>query len=196
MPAPDFDRTLAAARAGEEWGWDLLHRWLAPAILGFLRGRIPSEAEDLAASVWMEAARNLHRFEGDEAGFRAWMFTIARRRMLNERRRQARRPVELHALDTLPVATDLTGDPADEVTERATGAAAVDLIREVLPEIQGEVVLLRVVAELPVNDIAAMLDLAPGHVRVLAHRGLAKLVEHFSRVPVTPGSDPGISEVP
>lgn len=195
MPTPDFDQTLAAARAGEEWGWDLLHRWLAPAILGFLRGRIPSEAEDLAASVWMEAARNLGRFEGDEAGFRAWMFTIARRRMLNERRRQARRPVELHALDTLPVA-DVVGDPADEVGERAAGAAAVDLIRQVLPEIQGEVVLLRVVAELPVNDIAAMLDLAPGHVRVLAHRGLAKLAEHFSRVPVTPGSDPGISEVP
>lgn len=195
MPAPDFDQTLAAARAGEEWGWDLLHRWLAPAILGFLRGRIPSEAEDLAASVWLEAARNLGRFEGDEAGFRAWMFTIARRRMLNERRRRARRPVELHDTDTLPVAA-AGDDPADEVAERMAGAAAVDLIREVLPEIQGEVVLLRVVAELPVNDIAALLDLAPGHVRVLAHRGLAKLAEHFSRVPVTPGSDPGISEVP
>lgn len=195
MPAPDFHQTLAAARAGEEWGWDLLHRWLAPAILGFLRGRIPSEAEDLAASVWLEAARNLGRFEGDEAGFRAWMFTIARRRMLNERRRRARRPVELHDTDTLPVAA-AGDDPADEVAERMAGAAAVDLIREVLPEIQGEVVLLRVVAELPVNDIAALLDLAPGHVRVLAHRGLAKLAEHFSRVPVTPGSDPGISEVP
>lgn len=195
MPAPDFDQTLAAARAGEEWGWDLLYRWLGPAILGFLRGRIPAEAEDLASSVWMEAARSLGRFEGDEAGFRAWMFTIARSRMLNERRRRARRPVELHAEDTLPVAA-APDDPAAEVVERMAGAAAVDLIREVLPELQGEVVLLRVVAELPVNDIAAMLDLAPGHVRVLAHRGLAKLAEHFSRVPVTPGSDPGISEVP
>jgi RNA polymerase sigma-70 factor, ECF subfamily len=195
VSAPDFDQALAGARAGEEWAWDLLHRWLAPSILGFLRGRIPSEAEDLAASVWMEAARGLAGFEGDEAGFRAWMFTIARRRMLNERRRQARRPVELYPVDDLPVAAT-AADPADEVAERAAGAAAVDLIREVLPELQGEVVLLRVVAELPVNDIAALLDLAPGHVRVLAHRGLAKLAEHFSRVPVTPGSDPGISEVP
>jgi RNA polymerase sigma-70 factor, ECF subfamily len=143
----------------------------------------------------MEAARGLAGFEGDEAGFRAWMFTIARRRMLNECRRQARRPVELYAVDDLPVAAT-AADPADEVAERAAGAAAVDLIREVLPELQGEVVLLRVVAELPVNDIASLLDLAPGHVRVLAHRGLAKLAEHFSRVPVTPGSDPGISEVP
>jgi RNA polymerase sigma factor (sigma-70 family) len=195
VSAPDFDQTLAAARAGEEWAWDLLHRWLAPSILGFLRGRIPSEAEDLAASVWMEAARGLAGFEGDEAGFRAWMFTIARRRMMNELRRRSRRPVELHAADTLPVPV-AADDPAVEVAEQEAGAAAVALIRRVLPELQGEVVLLRVVAELPVNDIATLLDLAPGHVRVLAHRGLAKLAEHFSRVPVTPGSDPGISEVP
>lgn len=195
MSAPDFDQTLTAARAGEEWAWDLLHGWLAPSILGFLKGRVPSEAEDLAASVWMEAARGLAGFDGDEAGFRAWMFTIARRRMMNELRRRSRKPVELHGPGTLPVPVAVD-DPAVEVADHDASSAAVELIRRVLPELQGEVVLLRVVGELPVNEIATMLDLAPGHVRVLAHRGLAKLAEHFSLVAVTPGSEPGISEVP
>ena len=195
MPALDFDETLAAARAGEDWAWDLLYSWLAPSIFGFLRGRIPREAEDVASAVWTEAARNLGRFEGDEAGFRAWMFTIARRRMMNEYRRESRRAVELHGPDTLPVA-HAVDDPEADVLAADAGSAAIELIRRVLPELQGEVVLLRVVAELPVADIADMLDLAPGHVRVLAHRGLAALAEHFSQVSVTLGVDPGISEVP
>lgn len=195
MPGSDFAEALAAARAGQEWGFAALYEAFAPAVLGFLRGRIPSEAEDVAATVWLEAARSLERFDGDEAGFRAWIFTIARRRMMNERRRQARRPLDLHPPETLPTPVD-RADPAAQVADTDAAAVAIDTIRAVLPELQGEVVLLRVVAELDVNEIAALLHLTPGHVRVLAHRGLRALAEHFSPVPVTPGVDPGISEVP
>ena len=195
MPGSEFAEALAAARAGQEWGFAALYEQFAPAVLGFLRGRIPTEAEDIASTVWLEAARNLERFEGDEAGFRAWIFTIARRRMMNERRRQRRRPVDLYPHETLPTPVD-RADPAIQIAESDAAARAIETIREVLPELQGEVVLLRVVAELGVNEIAELLELAPGHVRVLAHRGLRALAEHFSRVAVTPGADPGISEVP
>ena len=37
--------------------------------------------------------RNLGSVDGDEAGFRSWVFTIAHRRLLDERRRAYRRPV-------------------------------------------------------------------------------------------------------
>ncbi len=194
MEGADFDAALAAARAGEEWGFGVLYGRFAPAVLGFLRGRIPEDAEDVAAAVWLDAARSLHGFTGDEAGFRAWIFTITRRRMLNERRRRARRPVELYPPETLPSVAS-PDDPADRVEAADTAEAAIALVRAVLPELQGEVVLLRVVAGLEVTDIATMLELAPGHVRVLAHRGLKTLAEHFSPVAVTPGAEPGISGV-
>ena len=194
MPASDFDAALAAARVGEEWGFGVLYERFAPAVLGFLRGRIPEDAEDVAAAVWLDAARNLSGFAGDEDGFRAWIFTIARRRMLNERRRRARRPTDLCPPEALPVGA-ASDDPAEQVVAEDAAGAAIALVRDLLPELQGEVVLLRVVAGLSVTDIATLLDLAPGHVRVLAHRGLKALAAHFAPIAVTPGTDPGISGV-
>jgi RNA polymerase sigma-70 factor (ECF subfamily) len=194
VDAVDFDTALAAARVGEEWGFAALYAAFAPSVLGFLRGRIPADAEDVAATVWLDAARNLGDFTGDAASFRAWIFTITRRRMLNERRRRARRPVELSATGELP-RTTAADDPATHVVVADASDAAIALVREVLPELQGEVVLLRVVGGLSVHDIATLLELAPGHVRVLSHRGLKALAAHFSPLAVTPGAEPGISGV-
>ena len=90
MRGVQFPDALTAAQAGEEWAFAALYRDFAPAVLGFLRGRVPNEAEDVASSVWLEVARSIGRFMGDEAGFRAWLFTIVRRRMMNEFRRRRR----------------------------------------------------------------------------------------------------------
>ena len=55
----------------------MIYRAFHPPLFRFLRFQEPSEAEDLAATVWMTVARTLPGFEGDERAFRAWMFTIA-----------------------------------------------------------------------------------------------------------------------
>lgn len=195
MLGDDFDAALAGARAGEEWGFAALYREFAPAVLGFLRGRIPSDAEDVASTVWLDVARSLCRFEGDEPGFRAWLFTIVRRRLLNEFRRQRRVRAELHDPATMPAAF-ASGDPETIVLAEIGAADAIALIGQVLPDLQANVVLLRVVAELPVPDIAELLGLTPGHVRVLSHRGLRTLAEHFSRPAVTRAAGSEISELP
>ena len=46
-----------------------------------------------------------------------------------------------------------------------------------LPPLQAEVVLLRVVAGLPVSEVADVLGRTPGAVRVAAHRGLRALAD-------------------
>jgi RNA polymerase sigma-70 factor (ECF subfamily) len=46
-----------------------------------------------------------------------------------------------------------------------------------LPDDQAEAVLLRVLGDLSVTDVAAIMGRREGHVRVLVHRGLAKLSE-------------------
>lgn len=195
MRGVDFGDALAAAQAGEEAGFADLYREFAPGVLGFLRGRVPREAEDVAASVWLDVAQSIGRFVGDEKGFRAWLFTIVRRRMLNEFRRQGRDHSSPHDPMVMPTTASIT-TPEGEVLAHLDSVEALALIGSVLPPLQADVVLMRVIAGMPVDEIADVLDLAPGHIRVLSHRGLKTLAEHFSRDAVTHGPGPGISEMP
>lgn len=195
MRSAPFPEILAAAQSGEEAAFASLYREFAPGVLGFLRGRVAHDPEDVASAVWLEVARSIGRFVGDESGFRAWLFTIVRRRMMNEYRRRSRdwsQPGDLDQVAT-PVAPD---EPEREVLADLAASDATALISSLLPDLQADVILLRVVAELPVAEVAQVLDLAPGHVRVLSHRGLKTLAEHFAREAVTQMPGSGISEVP
>ena len=55
----------------------------------YLGGRL---AEDVASETWVSVVKGLARFTGDEAGWRAWVFTIARSRLYDAQRRAARMP--------------------------------------------------------------------------------------------------------
>ena len=88
----EFDTVLAAARTGSPSAFTRIFTALAPVVEGYLRLQGASEPEDLTIEVFLAVLRNLDSFEGDEAGFRSWVFTIAHRRLLDERRRGYRRP--------------------------------------------------------------------------------------------------------
>src|SRR5436309_14897459 len=86
-----FQELLAAAQTGTEWAVATLYREFQPALLAYLTFHEPREAEDLAAEVWRCVGEGLSRFDGTAEGLRGWIFTIARRRMIDWRRRQASR---------------------------------------------------------------------------------------------------------
>lgn len=169
----DFLGTLARARAGDERAFTLLFRDVQPALLRYARARAPRRGEDIAEEVWLEVVRGLHRFAGDEQGFRAWIFTIARHKIIDDHRYQGRRrTVPLDGTDELdlPIVRDVAQDQEDSEATRA----ALTLVRT-LPAQQAEVILLRVVGGLDCNQTARVLGKSPGAVRVLSHRGLRKL---------------------
>src|SRR4029450_12981769 len=87
----DFDQSLSAARDGNEEALADLYRSLYPRFVRYAGAAVPSSAEDVAADAWLDVARSLGRFRGDESAFRAWAFTIVRRRVLDLRRTGARR---------------------------------------------------------------------------------------------------------
>jgi Sigma-70 region 2 len=89
----DFASLLAAAQAGREEAFAALWRDGNPALLRYLRVAAPGATEDVASEVWVQVIRGLTGFRGTEQDWRAWLFTIARRRSLDERRRRARHPV-------------------------------------------------------------------------------------------------------
>jgi RNA polymerase sigma-70 factor, ECF subfamily len=175
----EFDEALAAAQDGAQWAVGVLWNELHPRLLRFLRGLDRSAAEDVEADTWLAAARDLGTFHGDDRQFRAWMFTIARNRLIDWRRREARRPsvaVSPEVLGERPAADDPAGLALDVV--RAD--AAVALVRSCLPTDQAEVILLRVLGGLDVDEVAAIVRKRPGNVRVLQHRGLRRLAERIT----------------
>jgi RNA polymerase sigma-70 factor (ECF subfamily) len=177
----DLPDVVEAAGRGEHWALTQLFRAYQPALLRYLRAQAPNAADDLASEVWIGAARGLAQFTGDETAFRGWLFTIARRRLIDHRRRAARQRTEVVSSESLDTAIQwgTGGDPASAVLERLGVQVAIDeLIAELTPE-QAEAVLLRVVAGLPVAEVAALMQRPPGTVRVLCHRALRRLAVRF-----------------
>lgn len=150
-------------------------------VTGYLRLRGASEPEDVTSEAFLSVFRNLTTFTGDEAAFRSWVFTIVHRRLTDDRRRRGRRP------DTEPSA-DGTERAGGDVEEEALGALGGAWVREVLAELspeQREVLLLRIVADMSVDEVAAIVDKRPGAVRALQHRGLERLRRQLDQRRVT-----------
>lgn len=170
-PGTAFSSVLTAAKTGAEWALASLYADFQPRLLRYFRAQAPSEAEDLAADVWIDAARALNRFEGDESAFGRWLFTIAHRRLVDYRRRSGRRHEER-----------LSNESAGELLSRTEwGPEPEDRLAlaylAVLPREYAEVVLLRVVCGFDSNEVARIMGRKPGTVRVMQKRALERLAE-------------------
>lgn len=178
-----FDDVLSAAQAGEERALGALYEDLQPRLLRYLRVHEPRVAEDLAHDVWLGVALGIRRFSGGEDGFRAWLFTIARRRLLDLRRSDARRrtfPMEARRL----VPWGQVANVKEEALELLGTELALSCIA-MLPPSQADVVLLRVLGGLSIGEVAKILGKRSGAVRVLQHRALRRLASIVAREEVT-----------
>jgi RNA polymerase sigma-70 factor (ECF subfamily) len=169
----DFVGVLQAARAGSDSAWTHIYKDLAPGVIGYLRGQGAPDPEDLVGDVFLEVVRDLHRFEGDHGQFRSWVFSIAHLRLLDARRRQGRRPVQPASPEELS-SKGGTGDSEEEALA-VLGLQRVERLLNVLSPDQRDVLLLRIVGDLSVDQVASVLGKRPGAVRVLQHRGLVRL---------------------
>ncbi len=180
-----FDDVLAAAQAGAAWGFEVLYRDLSPVVTGYLRLHGAPEPDDLASETFLAVFRGLGGFRGDEDGLRSWVFTIAHRRLVDDHRRRGRRPQQ--ADDAADVLTGIAGgDVEDDVLARL-GAERVHRMCGDLPADQRSVLLLRVLADLTVEQVAAVMGRSVGSVKALQRRGLRRLREQLSpaAVPLT-----------
>ena len=173
----NLDLALAAAQANAEWGWNGLYRNLAPSVTGYLRAQGAPEPDDLAADVFLQAVKALNRFKGDGAAFRSWLFCIAHNKLIDDSRYRSRRPVE-------PV-----GEPADDaaapvgVEDEVMTHLAEDRVKSLLDRLtfdQRNVLLLRIIAGLTVEEVACALGKNPPAVKALQRRGLACLKREIS----------------
>ncbi|MFJ6724371.1 MULTISPECIES: RNA polymerase sigma factor [unclassified Streptomyces] len=174
----ELGAAVARAQDGDEAAFAVAYRIVQPGLLGYLRGIVGDDAEDVASDAWLEIARDLGRFRGDGAGFRGWTATIARHRALDHLRRLRVRPRPA-ALE--PDALELPGPHSthDQAEEALSTERALALVRALPPD-QAEAVLLRVVVGLDGPAAARVLGKRPGAVRTAAHRGLRQLARRLA----------------
>jgi RNA polymerase sigma-70 factor (ECF subfamily) len=173
----DFDPALAQARAGKAPGFEALWRAYAGSVAGYLRLQGASDPDAVTSEVFLGAFRGLSGFEGNEERFRAWLFTIAHRRLVDDRRFTSRRPVTSAFEETW---VGPAGPSAEDDAMRQASAARVEEQCASLPSDQREVILLRVVAELTVEEVAEAIGRSPGAVKALQHRALVSLRKTIS----------------
>jgi RNA polymerase sigma-70 factor, ECF subfamily len=179
----DFLGVLAAAQHGSEAAFSVLWRDANPDLLRYLRVAAPEATEDVASEIWVQVCRGLRGFRGDEQAWRSWLFTIARRRAIDEGRRRSRHPVA--PLDDLPQARELRAPDAEAQALENLATAGVITAVLALPPIQAEVILLRMLGGLDNETVARIVGRSPGAVRVAAHRGLRGLAQSLSPAGVT-----------
>jgi RNA polymerase sigma-70 factor (ECF subfamily) len=166
------DDLTESARRGESWALtEIWHRY-SPAVMGYLRGRGVVDAEDLTSEVFLQVFRRIDTFRGDESDLRTFVFSVTHARYVDDRRRVARRGVDA---EFDPVSHDVPAASAETEAMRELGTQrAVALIETLSPD-QRDVLLLRIVADLSLEETARVLDKKVGAVKALQHRAIAAL---------------------
>jgi RNA polymerase sigma factor (sigma-70 family) len=164
----EFEAVLAGAQRGEPWALERIYEALSPVVAGYARLQGSQEPDDLTSEVFVGVLRNVGSFQGNESQFRSWVFTIAHRRLTDERRRAASRP------RSVALADGIEPEAPDDVEQQVAAVVSVEeleaLCNRLAPD-QRDVMLLRLLGQLSVDEVAAALDKTPGAVRSLQHRG-------------------------
>ncbi len=173
-----FDPLLAAAQAGAGWARARLYEWLAPAVTGYARAQGVADPGDLASDVFVAVLAGLPNFAGDERSFRSWVFTIAYRRVADQRRAHFKAPPAL-------VAPAAWAPSAEDVALAHLGQDRVEQLLATLTPDQRHVLALRVIADLSLEQVAEIVGKPLGAVKALQHRALATLRRSLSGEPIS-----------
>jgi RNA polymerase sigma-70 factor (ECF subfamily) len=143
-------------------------------VYDFVRRRSATdvEAEDVTAEVFEAAAAGLDRFRPGAAPVLAWLYTVARRRLVDQARRRSR----LVALA-----------PADPAPEYGTEVAAA--IRGAIAQLSEDhrrVVVLRLLEGRSFRETAKLLEISEGACKMRLARALERLRSALEEEGVTP----------
>ena len=167
---PTFAESLALASEpgpGREAAFEHLLRPLLFPLVRYLRAQVGAAAEDLVDEVLLAAWEHCGRFQGTQSQFRSWIFTIAHNQTVDHhRRRREEQPLD-------GVAALRAG--SDDTEAEALARVAEGELRQVLVSLapaQRQVLLLRLVADLSIEQTAAVLGRSTGAVKALQHRAI------------------------
>lgn len=170
------EEILSAARAGRPEALREIYEVLAPSILAYLAGKGCDDPEALAQEVFLTVFGRLSSLTGGLSGLRTFAFSVAHARMVDDTRRRDRQPVftQFHP------ATDLRLSASAEETVLESGVEIGAMLEGLTPR-QKEVLLLRVVADLSIEESAKIMGSSEGAVKQLQSRALKILKDRLER---------------
>ncbi len=178
LQPPDERSLTRAAAGGDRNSLAELLRRVEPKLLRYCRARIGAAqstdagAEDVAQEVMLAAMDALPRYRADGAGFEAYVFGIARRKVADFHR--ANRRTVPTSTEDLPETTDDRPGPAQSAVDSECRTMVRALLHR-LPQKQQDILTMRVVLGMTAEETARVLDSTSGAVRVSQHRALEKL---------------------
>lgn len=169
-PRPDQDAeladALARARQGDHEAFGRIWSLLSPRVAGYVRTRGVTSPDDVTSEVFLAAFTSLRTFQGGVPQFRSWLFTIAHHKAVDELRRRV--PEQEY-----DAARDARRTPSaeDSVLAAVTDPEVARLLG-VLTEEQREVLLLRALGDLSIEQVAEATGRTQGAVKQLYHRAV------------------------
>ena len=143
------------------------------------RSRTDSDAEDVTQDVFADAARALGSSESGDGPPIAWLYAVAQRRLIDRARRHARRR-EVFGDRTLELVAERPSEYGPDVSDALRSGI------ERLPQLQRQVVLMKLVQGRSFPEIASAIDASQGACRMRFLRGLEQLRAFLEEKEVTP----------
>jgi len=174
---------LESCRTGDELAWEMLVRRYQSRIFGIAYSyvRDGDEARDLAQDIYVRIYRHLDGCRDPER-FLPWMIRIARNACIDHlRRRKARPPArDIPADEALRLVS--SDEAPDEELVRKERLHIVDLALDRLSRINREMILLKDMQGLSLEDISDMLGLPLGTVKSRSSRARIELAKEVQRL--------------
>jgi len=143
------------------------------------RSRTDPDAEDVTQDVFADAARALCTTEAGDGPPVAWLYVVAQRRLI-DRTRQRERRREVLGDAVLELVTESPSEYGAQVTETLRDGI------ERLPDLQRQVVVMKLVQGRSFAEIASTLGATEGACRMRFLRGLEQLRAFLEEQEVTP----------
>lgn len=178
-----LEDALEAAIAGHAWALRVVYDELAPRVHGYFVARGARDPEDLTSEVFLSVFPRLHSLQGGVVGLRTLVFSVAHARFVDDMRRRSRQP---DAQVYEPERDGRSSPSSEDEAAISLGTERAIALLSRLPEDQRNVLVLRHVADLTVDEVAETLGKSAGAVKQLQRRGLLTLRDVLAREGVTP----------
>jgi RNA polymerase sigma-70 factor (ECF subfamily) len=167
-----LEDVLPAAQAGQAWALRAVYDQLAPRVYAYLQARGAAEPEDLTSEVFLTVFPKLPTVTGGAAGLRTFTFSVAHARLVDDLRRRSRRE------PALPYDPDRDTRTSRSSEDQALDDLQTERVRRLLDGLapdQRDVLVLRILGDLTVEQVAEALEKSAGAVKQLQRRGLVAL---------------------